>query len=247
MWTAVDRPARAQSLQSLFAGANQAYFRGDHKTALARYERLIAAGVRDADVYFNLATIHAKAGSYGRAILFFERSMRLGPGDEQAERGLAASHAALGRRRAESAGEATVRTRPSMGTAMVRPVSENSLALSVLVLEVAFFAVLAALGITRRETPRVALGVAAPLLGLCLLVSALGLATKADAWSQGRRAVVLREQAEVREGPDPRAQARARVPEGRYVRVVERDNGFVRVRMPGEIEGWMKRGDVGDI
>ena len=86
---ALASPAAAQRLETIFAEANAAYFAGDYDAAAAGYERLVSAGVDDADVSFNLATAHAKARRYGQAIRWYERALWLAPGDDDAERGLA--------------------------------------------------------------------------------------------------------------------------------------------------------------
>jgi tetratricopeptide (TPR) repeat protein len=240
-------PALAQSLQSIFSSANQATFRGQWVTAATDYETVIRAGVQDPDVYFNLATAYARAGALGKAILNFERALKLRPGDPGAQKGLDNAVTALGRKRAEKAGEAVVRTRPPVSEALVRPLSESLLAWLVLVFDLAFFAVLIALRSARQEALRVGLYIAGALLGLLLLIFGAGLLVKSEALKEGRAAVVLREDAPLREGPDPRAQQRSSAFEGQSARLLERDGDFIRVQFPDHSEGWMHQSDVGAI
>ena len=239
--------ASAQSLQALFVSANQAYFRGDYPAAARQYEAIEKAGVRDADVYFNLATAYARSGALGKAVLYFERSLKLRPGDADAEKGLNAAVTTLARRRAERAGEATVRTRPPISEALVRPFSESSLAWLVLALDLAFFGILIALRAAQKEATRVGLSIASALSGLLLLIGGAGLLIKSEAFKEGRPGVVLREQAPLREGPDPRAGERAKADEGQPARVLEQDGDFVRVKLPDNAEGWMQQADIGEV
>jgi tetratricopeptide (TPR) repeat protein len=240
-------PASAQSLQVIFSSANQAYFRGDWTAATQQYQTLVNAGVQDADVYYNLATAYARAGKLGKAVLCFERSLKLRPGDNDAEKALAAAVDALGRKRAEKQGEATVRTKPPLGVALVKPFSEELLAWLLLGFNLAFFGVLVAFRFATREATRVGLAIAAPLLGLLMAAASAGLLIKSEALMEGRAAVVLREDAPLREGPDPRAQVRAGALEGQPARILQREGEYVRVKLSGGAEGWMQRGDVEGI
>lgn len=234
----------AQSLQRIFSAANEAYFRGEHAAAAEQYEALVRAGVKDPDVYYNLATARAQAGDLGKAILYFERALRLDPGDEAAEAALAACREALGGRVADRKGEAMVRARPPLSEALVRPFSDGLLAWLVLLFDLLFFGSLVALRFAVREPVRVGLGVAAPLFALLLLLSGAGLLVKSEAFEQGRAGVVLTDDAPLREGPDPRAKVRGRVLEGQDVRILGSERGYLRVRIAGGDEGWLKQGDA---
>ena len=110
--------ARAETLRELFERGNAAYFQGQYGEAIEAYEQLGGLGVEDADVSFNLATAHAREGHYGQAVLHFQRSLRLRPGDEAAEEGLRSCLTTLGRRRAEREGEAEVVTAPPLSEAI---------------------------------------------------------------------------------------------------------------------------------
>jgi tetratricopeptide (TPR) repeat protein len=239
--------AFAQSSERIFADANAAVFAGDFERAAKHYQLLIDSGVHDADVYFNAGVVHARRGQLGRAALSFERSAWLEPGDETTEQELTAVYAALGKRRAERAGEATMRTRPPLTEALVRPISADTLAVIVLVLDVLFFALLLWLPRARQDNVKLGLTIAAPLCALLLLLFGAGLAIKTEWLREGSAALVLREEAELREGPDARAQVRTRAYEGQGARVEERAGAFVSVVLDGGQRGWMKRNDLGTI
>ncbi|MBN1656210.1 MAG: tetratricopeptide repeat protein [Deltaproteobacteria bacterium] len=244
LFTLLSSPASAQSLQRIFSSANEAYFRGDFASAAKDYEKIVQAGVRDADVYFNLATAYARAGEYGKAILFYERGLKAKPGDEAAEAGLAACRNLLGKREAEKQGEAVVQTRPPLSEALVRPFSENLLAGLLLLFDFAFFALLIALRLSERESLRIGLGIAAPLIGFLLILTVGGLLVKSEALKEGRAAIVINDEAAIREGPDPRAQARGKAQQGQSARIIKGEADYVRVRLSDGSEGWMKRSDV---
>jgi len=243
-WLSSASGAAAQTLPQLFEEGNTAFFQGDYTTAIARYQTLVEAGVDDADVYYNLGTAYARAGRCGIAIVALSRSLRLRAGDEAAEANLRACQTRLGKRRAERDGEATVQTRPPWADAVVAAVSLNAIAWTVLALLVALFAVVLLRRWTRRDVASLSLAVTAWLLALALAVGAGALTIKAEWFREGRAAVVLREQAALREGPDPRAKTRSLAFEGEPARLLEREGEFVRVRLPDGAEGWMDRRHV---
>lgn len=68
-----------------FREAAVLYDQGQFDQAVARYESLLAAGVRSANLYFNLGNAHFKAGHLGRAILNYERAHQLEPRDRDVD------------------------------------------------------------------------------------------------------------------------------------------------------------------
>ncbi|MFW6067134.1 MAG: tetratricopeptide repeat protein [Myxococcota bacterium] len=231
-------------ISQLFEDANAANARGDHQRAIEVYRRILGAGVEDPDLHYNLATAHAHGGQYGRAILHFERALRLRPGDEGAERGLAAARKALGERRASGSGEAMGEAGPPFPEVLVRGVHEDTLAWTLLGLDILLFTLLFGLRFAPQGPARLALGVSAPLAGLLLVAAGLGLAVKTGALREGQPGIVLEENAVVRQGPDPRAAPRGKALEGQQVRVLHRHGRYVHVRLPDDREGWMSQTDV---
>jgi len=241
---AAASPASAQRLGQVFDDANEAVFAGDLDAAISGYDRLVAAGVDDPDVAYNLGVAHGRAGRYGQAIRWFEHSLALSPGDQEVERGLAEVRAALGRRQASRDGEAVVETTP-FTEAVVRPFSLLAIGIGVLILDLLFFGLLLWFRRAESENGRLALGIATPVVGILLALSVFGLLAKSGALTDGSPAIVVTEDAPVREGPDPRAERRSDAREGERARVLDRDGDWVRVRLPGGREGWMVEADVG--
>ena len=228
-----------ERLQDIFDGANEAWFAGDYEGAIAAYGRLVDAGVTDPDVEFNLATTYARRGSYGQAILHFERTLRLRGGDKAAARGLRAAHAALGRRRVDASGQAFVQGDPPLAEALVRPFSEGVLAWSLLLTTLLFCLLLTAFRSVKREPLQLSLGIAAPVVGFVALLSALGLGVRTGYFSDGDPGIVVLDNAPLREAPDPRARTTTQIPEGARVTVLEQAGDYARVRAGPGREGWM--------
>ncbi|MBN8617111.1 MAG: tetratricopeptide repeat protein [Deltaproteobacteria bacterium] len=239
--------AHAQSFDTLLREGNEAFFRGDYVTAAARYEALGEAGVDDPDVHYNLGASYARQGLHGRAIVELERAVRLRPSDEGARAALDASRAIVGRRHAEREGEAVVEAGAPFGEALFSFLSEDALAGVVLALELALSAVLLALFFVKHERARIGLGVAAPLFLVLLAATGLGLLSRRGAFAAGPTAIVVRDDAALREGPREEASVRARALEGERAEVLSRDGAWARVRLGGGREGWVVAEDVVEL
>jgi tetratricopeptide (TPR) repeat protein len=231
--------AAGSDLGALFDASNAAGARGEHDLAIQGYQRLLEAGVDDPDVYFNLATAHARAGRFGYAILHFERALALRPSDEGARRGLTAAQEALGARRAARTGEAVVDTGPPFPEALVRGLSSDLLALVLLGLNVALFGLLMVRRRPFAASTRAALGAGAGVCATLLVLAALLLLARTGVLREGAPGVVVAEEAVLREAPDPRAAQRGRALEGERVRVLDQHGRYLRVRLRGAREGWV--------
>ncbi len=74
--------ALADEAVSLFNQANKFYEAGDYQQAVAAYEKIIAAGKSNWQVYYNLGNAYYKQKNYGKAILNYERAQRLNRDNE---------------------------------------------------------------------------------------------------------------------------------------------------------------------
>lgn len=238
--------AQARSLPDLFRAANQDAAEGRYDAAATGYEQLVELGVDDADVFYDLGLAYAHLGRHGRAIAAFERAVRARPGDEGALAGLEASRAVLGRRRAEREGEAVVDAGTTLGESVFTSLSEDLLAALVLGLTAAFFLLLAGLSVVSRERERVRLGigVATPLVGIATVIAAFGLAARIGTFDPGPAAIVITENAPVREGPSPQSTERHEALEGERAYVVGSEPGYAHVILGGGREGWVADGDL---
>jgi tetratricopeptide (TPR) repeat protein len=245
---AAQQPGQASggsSLAGIFDAANVAASQGDHAGAISNYRKLTEVGVHDPDVYFNLATSFAQSGDYARAILNYERALTLRPSDSKASKNLRAAEQALEEQRAEAEGEATIQRSSSISDAVYGGLSEDALAIVLLVANLLFFIGLAWASIGRRRNGWLyALVISS---GVALIFCALGLGAKAGLLREGPRAVALDDRVILREGPDPQAQVRGEARGGDRGEIVDQDRDFVKLRGVSGLEGWTPRSGVGFI
>jgi tetratricopeptide (TPR) repeat protein len=78
-------PLGAQAAESypdsLFKAGVEAYTAGDWNQAAADWSDVAATGLRSKELYFNLGNAYYKGGEIAKAVLFYERALRLDPSD----------------------------------------------------------------------------------------------------------------------------------------------------------------------
>ncbi len=68
---------------NLFQEGNEAYSRGDYGQAISKYEQITDTAGYSPSVLYNLANSYALSGKTGRAILNYERALRLSPSQSE--------------------------------------------------------------------------------------------------------------------------------------------------------------------
>ena len=86
---AAEAPAAAATPDAFWDEANTAYLNADYHTAIGVYERILAQGLVSAKLYYNLANAYFKEGEVGKSVLFYNRALRLAPGNEDVRYNLA--------------------------------------------------------------------------------------------------------------------------------------------------------------
>jgi tetratricopeptide (TPR) repeat protein len=80
-------PARGAT-DAQFAKANEEYAAGHFREAIADYESLVRSGEWSANLFYDLGSAWFRAGSFGEAILNYERALAIDPRHPEAEANL---------------------------------------------------------------------------------------------------------------------------------------------------------------
>jgi hypothetical protein len=238
----VALPARADLTDDVWKRGNDAYFRGDYNAAVAAYEQLDRQGVVSADLYYNLGVAHFRLGGLGRAVWAFERAVALDPDDEDARFNLAQTRK-LADRRVRDKIEGAERDPTWIRVVTFFSGSQQTWGFLVL-----YFGCFALLFLRRRagEASRAALGAGAALVGVGALVAGVLLAGRV-VLEQIPFGVVLPDDVAVKEGADPNYRTSFAVHSGLRVRLLEREQDWVRIRLSNGLEGWVRDQDVGPL
>jgi hypothetical protein len=241
IFAAVPLAGRAEPVDaaSKWSEANAAFEAQKYDVAAVAYQAIVDAGVASADVYFNLGTAEYMAGRRGFAVLAFERALRLDPGDadaafnlEEALKGNADK--IVGVRDEEPLLERIGSRIPQASTA---------------VLFIATWIFCWSALLVRLLTPRMRglLTGLAVATGVVAVLSGAALATSTWVRTHVTYAVIVSPVASIREGPAKTFRSPFEVHEGLKVRVVQREQDFLRVRLPNGIEGWVNQNDAPTI
>jgi hypothetical protein len=244
--------AAADEVDAHFVAGHAAAHAGDWNEAIAQYERAaMLLPQRSALVSYNLGTAYAHVGELGRATYHLQRAMdfRAGPTTETLES--ARHNLSVVRRRVEL--QAT-----SSGTRVDRPETWWDLVVEALrapglgwLSLLSGWGFMAALLVHRRRKlsgrPTGASGAVSVVLAACFVVPGAlhAMAIRADRTAPA--AIVLDERVDAREGPGSHRRVELTLQGGARVRIVDRAPGWVSIRLPGGIEGWVPESTVGEL
>lgn len=249
--TLVTAPARADLTDDVWKRGNDAYLRGDYAGAVAAYEQLDRQQVVSAELAFNLGNAYYRQGQLGRAIWCWERALALDPDQEDARYNLTQA------RKVEDTRVHDKLEGAEREPTWVRAVSQLSTATETWLFVGLYVGLFVALGLRVRARRQAGpdetdaghasawtalaaiVGVGAALAGL-LLIGRVAM----DRMPAG---IVLADQADVKEGADPNYKTSFQVHAGLRVRLLDRDQDWVRVRLANGLEGWVRDRDIGHL
>lgn len=223
------------------AEANRLYEAGQFAEAAAVYQALADAGVEDGTLYYNLGNAYFKAGDLGRAILNYRRAQRLLPRDPDVAANL------------ELARAQTVDRLESDGGALVdfvrRVLVEWTTLDEAAAITLGLWVVLCALVVAAILWPRGRQGLTYGIVVVAVLL-AVGMLSVGVRVSEARSkapAVVVAPSVEVRSGPGEDYLTEFSLHTGAEIRVLEQRNGWVRIALPGDLQGWMPSESVENL
>lgn len=235
--------ALAQSPSNLteaMLAANQNYEVGQYDRAIDAYEDLIATGIRDSGVYYNLGNAYFKQGDVGRAILNYRRAQRLAPLDSDIATNLRIARAqTLDRLEADSEGVLV-----NLIEVAEEWLTLNQAAMLALLLWVLICGFLL-LAIFFRRMRKIA-ALATAILGLFLVVGLISMANRVYKENRLPPAVITAEQVDVTSGPGGSDQYLVEfdLHAGAEVLLIESRSGWRRISLPGNLQGWVPQDTV---
>ncbi|MBN2565073.1 MAG: tetratricopeptide repeat protein [Candidatus Eisenbacteria bacterium] len=223
----------AEEATEFFRQANMLYAQGGYEEAADLYQRIVAGGFRNADVYYNLANARYKSGEIAQAVLGYERALRLDPSHADARANLAFVSEQLPDRQA-----AAVDALPPGLERAVRRADTRTLA----VLASALYFLLVGciiVGIVRRVfQPWLTRTIVVLIVAAALSGAGLGLRIYGEATEHG--AIVVASDVAARTGPGEDFVLEFRLHEGTKVRMMETRGDWARVSVGGtDLEGWV--------
>jgi len=219
----------------LFVEANRGYESGEYGRAIEAYRTLIASGLADGAVHYNLGNALLRDGSLGAAIAAYRRAKMLLPRDADLDANLRFARASARDALEPPAPGAVRRTLFFWHYSLS---ASETIRLAVLA-NLILFGALSLLLRRRSSEPLRWIAVVAGVVLLALLGSLL------CRWALPLRvAVVLPAEVEAFSGTGADTVVRFRLHAGTEVRVVETTGDWVRIVLPDGEQGWIERDGV---
>ncbi len=79
---ALDSEAKRPNCDSLWVKANDYYSLGEYESALNEYEKILKEGYESSRLWFNMGNASYKLHDDGKALLYYERALKLDPANE---------------------------------------------------------------------------------------------------------------------------------------------------------------------
>ena len=220
---------------------DSAYSQGDYDKAVAVYEAVLAGQGHSVELYYNLGNAYFRSNMIGKAILNYERALRLDPTDDDVKANL---EYAQSRTKDEVAENYEVFLAVWL-KAVVALFNVNVWAVAgvvsfiVLLLSVFVFLFSARRGI--RKTMLV-FAILSLFVTIFANISALHLYNKMNDDTQ---AVVMREEVALKSTPDNSGTVLIKIHEGRKVKIVDDTmNGWKEVELEDGTVGWLQAGVI---
>lgn len=243
-WTGFAAHPAVTTQEDFFLEGNRLYRDGDFRGALESYHRIEEAGFESGPLFYNMGNAHFKLAELGPAILYYERALRLMPGDDDLRANLALA-------RSLTADDVI----PLPGFLPFRAARWWVYLLSPTLLAwiVGVGYVLAMSGLftwVLRPTPAAAAWgrLMAVMAGIVTVVFGVNLAARGLGLGDPPRAVVMVDAAEVQSAPSPDPSLQVfTVHEGTTVRIDRRAEAWVEVVLADGKVGWVRTNDVEEI
>lgn len=225
---------------ALFKEANQAYKSEDYDKAEALYQLLIDQGIRSADIYYNLGNAFFRQQDFTRAILNYERALRIRPGDPDIRYNLNLANGYIK--------DDIVPAGGIMVWEWWKDVAAWLPSAVWLLLHLVFFVLCALLTgrflVTRSQRKKVR-GFRGALvsLGVALLLLALSVQAHFDS-GVVREAIITSERAIIQSGPASTEKVLGEYHPGTKVRVLKHEGGWLEVRAADGHIGWVQATDL---
>ena len=232
------QPAESASdnTDDLWQRANTAYNSGDYAQAEACYTRILEQGLYSASLYYNLANAHFKQNELGKALLYYNRALRLRPNDEDIRHNLEYAKQST-KDSIEEIPEFFLKTWIKSLRGALSCTTWSILSLVMLATALAFGLIyMLAQRLSLRKTGFYLMAIAALLF----------VVTTAFAWSERNmlikrsEAIVMDSAVSIKSSPDRSATELFVLHEGTKVTIGEAIDGWAEVRIADGRKGWIE-------
>lgn len=226
--------ATAITAQEPAPSADDLYRMDDYQGAIAAYEDILAEGKSSADLYYNLGNAYYRDGQLGKAILNYERALRLKPGMSDAKENLELANARTADR---------ITTLPQLfivrwWNALTTAITPHGWRIVWLVL-----LAIAGIGVAMLRTGRSSAirrgGLATTVVSLLFLLLATALLISSTrAYNAHPYAIITDQAVTLKASPDNKSIDKMILHEGTKVKVLDNLTGWYKIAIADGTNGW---------
>jgi tetratricopeptide (TPR) repeat protein len=233
----------AQGIFQIFVQANQAYQKQQYQQAVDLYQQILSQGYQSEEVYYNLGNCFYRLNLIGEAILYYEKSLRLDPRDEDVRYNLELANLQVIDRI-----ELPPRLFLFEWWANLKSFFSIDQLTSLVATLFAFVILLLIFWMyVKRYRVRRWLLTFATVAGILTIIWAYILMVRADNYWKQREAIVLSSTVTVLSAPDENSTDVFLLHEGVKVYLEDQRDIWVKISLPDGKSGWMKSKDMGII
>ena len=235
--------AMAQTSAERWEAGNKAYIEGNYDKAIEEYTAILDGGEYSMKLYYNLANAYFKVGANGKAILYYNKALRIAPSQEDIRHNLALAEAKTKDRIVEI---------PEFFVNRWLRTMRNSMSCTAWsVLSLVWFGVLLAFGVLFLLASQVRwrkVGFYGALCAFVLFVAmtSFAVSSRNDMLSHNE-AIVMGTAISVKSSPDRSATDLFVLHEGTKVKVLTEVDEWVEVVIADGKKGWTERKNIEEI
>ncbi len=239
-------PAFALTAQELFHEANNRYLDGKYAEAAELYRQIEDMEVTNADLYFNMGNAFLKKGAVGRAILSFERALKLTPRDQEIIENLQYAQN-LTMDKIEVSEEQRIFHLSRWLTDQFHNIPLNVLTWIFLCLYI-FFMLIFCFFMLQRSTTRARILRIVTITSLIIAIFSASLTLgRIYHLRTYRYGVVAEKEAVVKAGPNENFETLFLIHAGLKARFIGQEEDWIKIRLPNGLEGWVGSNVIEEI
>ncbi len=233
----------ASDLSELMSKGNEYYKNNQFQLAIDEYNKVVNQGYEGASLYYNLGNAHYRLGEIGYAILFYEKALKFSPSDEDIKHNLALARLNL---------KDKVDTLPpffifNIWEGLIALFSVTGWAYVTYIIYILLLIAIIFYFFSKSSTQQRVSFFSGVALLLLILLSVLLLNVKMNKEYKLKSGIILQPEVTAKTSPDNSSKDGFTIHEGLKVKLEDRVDNWVKIRLDDGKIGWIPEQDLGEI
>lgn len=233
----------ANDNSKLFEEANQAYTKENYDKAIELYQKIVDDGNEGAPLFYDLGNAYYKAGYNAKALLWYERALRLDPKNEDIRHNIAFVNQKI-TDKIEAVPESPI---SRWWNGLSQQMNERQWAICSIICAFVLFLAIALYFTTHSHAMRI-IGVIAFIVSVVVLVFSIIFSVKEkNRYEKHPEAIVMDLVVNAKSEPTPSSKILFVIHEGLKVEITGEVSGWLEIKLPNGDKGWVPQTEIGKI